>query len=130
MRPGTAVARKRLYEQARAIVARDYRRPLTLGALASELAASPRQLQRAYAQEGTTSFAEDLRACRLAVAAELLRTQPGLSVAQVGALSGYPAASHFARVFRAAHDLTPTEYRARRASAQLSGGEAARRRPP
>ena len=127
MRPSTAAGRSRLYEQARAIVARDYRRPLTLGRLAIELAASPRQIQRAYAQQGVTSFAEDLRARRLAVAAELLRTQPGLSVAQVGALSGYPGASHFARVFRAAHGLTPAEYRKRRGSARVSGDEAGRR---
>jgi len=113
VRERTAVARRRLYEEATALVARDYRRALTLRVLAAELAASPRQIQRAYAEQGT-SFAEDLRARRLAVAAELLRTQPGLSVAQVGALAGYLAPSHFVRVFRAARGVAPGEYRARR----------------
>jgi len=121
-----------LYEQASAIVARDYRRALTLEVLAAELAASPRQIQRAYAQEGT-SFAEDLRARRLAVAAELLRTQPALSTAQVGALAGHPAASHFVRVFRAARGLSPAGYRALhaepRTQAEISGGEAGPPRP-
>ncbi len=133
MRPGTSAARRRLYEQARAIVARDYRRPLTLELLAAELAASSRQIQRAYEQDGRTSFGEDLRRRRLAVAVELLRTQPGLSVAQVGALAGYPAASHFARVFRTATGLSPSAYRARCAgepAAKLSGGEAAPRPQP
>jgi AraC-like DNA-binding protein len=50
MRAQTLEARRRLYLLARLIVARNYRRPLTLAVVAGALASSPRQLQRAYAQ--------------------------------------------------------------------------------
>jgi AraC-like DNA-binding protein len=48
--PQTLHARRRLYLLARVLVARHYRRELTLALVARSLASSPRQLQRAYAQ--------------------------------------------------------------------------------
>ena len=66
MRPATVAERRRLYLQARLLVARHYRQPLTLAAVARALASSPRQLQRAYALFGELTFDEDLRARRMA----------------------------------------------------------------
>ncbi len=71
----TLSERHRLYLTARVLVKRHYRRELTLAAVARALACSPRQLQRAYAQFGGTTFQEDLRARRMAAAAELLAEQ-------------------------------------------------------
>ena len=50
MRPNTLIERRRLYLLARAVVARHYRRELTLAVVARALASSPRQVQRAYAR--------------------------------------------------------------------------------
>ncbi|HTW43130.1 MAG TPA: AraC family transcriptional regulator, partial [Solirubrobacteraceae bacterium] len=70
MRRHTLIARQILYSRARALVARDYRSPLTLEQLARALASSPRQLQRAYAQlgDGAGGFRADLQARRLRAA--------------------------------------------------------------
>ena len=62
---------------------------LTLAVVGRALASSPRQLQRAYAQFGETSFREDLLARRMAAAAELLLEQRSIPVADVARLVGY-----------------------------------------
>ena len=61
--------------------------------VARALASSPRQLQRAYAEIGQTTFAADLRSVRLRNAAELLAHQP-LAVSDVARLVGYRQPSH------------------------------------
>jgi AraC-like DNA-binding protein len=113
VRDGTAAARRRLYAEATVLVAGCYRDELTLGTLARVLASSPRQIQRAYADFGGTSFREDLRARRLQAAAELLAAQPSIAVGEVGRLVGYRHPAQFARAFRAGHGVTPGEFRVR-----------------
>ncbi len=112
MRSETAEARHRLYLLAHALVARHYREQLTLARLAGELASSPRQIQRAYAQFGPASFGEDLRDRRLRAAARLLAEQPSLRVAEVARLVGYRQAPHLSRAFSARFGHTPAAYRA------------------
>jgi len=111
MRPETLAARRRLYLLARVVVARHYRQQLTLAIVARAVASSPRQLQRAYADCGETTFREDLLARRLAVAAQLLIEQPSIPVAAVSRLVGYRQAPHFARVFRHRYGLCPAAFR-------------------
>ena len=111
MRPDTEVARRRLYLLARVVVARHYRRPLTLPVVAGALASSPRQLQRAYEQFGDLSFHEDLLARRMAAAATLRIEQPAIAVADVARLVGYRQPSHFARAFRHRYGLAPAGFR-------------------
>jgi AraC-like DNA-binding protein len=113
MRGQTLVARRRLYVLARVIVARHYRRPLTLAMVAGALASSPRQVQRAYEQFGETSFSEDLFARRMAAAAELLVEQRAIPVSDVARLVGYRQASHFASAFRRRYGLPPARFRER-----------------
>ena len=110
MRPGTLSERKRLYLLARVLVARHYRRELTLAAVARALSCSPRQLQRAYSHFGEATFHEDLTARRMAAAAELLAGQ-SIPVADVARLVGYSGGSHFARAFRRRYGLTPARFR-------------------
>jgi AraC-like DNA-binding protein len=112
MRMGTLGERRRLYLLARGVVARYYRRPLTLPAVANALSSSPRQLQRAYAQFGDTSFHEDLFARRMQAAAELLVEQRSIPVRDVARLVGYRQAPHFARAFRRCYGLSPARFRA------------------
>jgi AraC family transcriptional regulator, regulatory protein of adaptative response / methylphosphotriester-DNA alkyltransferase methyltransferase len=111
--PDTVTARRRLYLLARVVVARHYRRDLTLALVARALSCSPRQLQRAYSQFGQLSFREDLHARRMAAAAELLLEQRSIPVRDVARLVGYRQPPHFARAFRRRYGLPPALFRER-----------------
>jgi AraC-like DNA-binding protein len=111
VRPETASARQRLYLLTRVVIARHYRRELTLAEVAQALASSPRQLQRAYEQFGGMTFREDLLARRMAVAAELLVEQRSIPVTDVARLVGYRHAAHFARAFRRRYGMAPARFR-------------------
>ena len=111
MRSDTFDTRRRLYLLARVVVARHYRRPLTLAIVASAVSSSPRQLQRAYAQFGEITFQEDLLARRLAAAAELLIEQRAIPIRDVARLVGYRQAPHFALAFRRRYGLSPAHFR-------------------
>ena len=113
MHPETLAARRRLYLLARLVVARHYRRDLTLALVARALSSSSRQLQRAYAQFGQSSFREDLHARRLSAAAELLLEQPSIPVRDVARLVGFCQASHFAHAFRRRYGLSHARFRRR-----------------
>ena len=110
MRPQTFRERRQLHLLARMVIMRSYRTPLTIEAVAKSLASSPRQLQRAFSQFGTSSFREDLRAQRMTAAAELL-SQPAVRVCDVARMVGYRQPSHFARAFRRRYGVSPTVFR-------------------
>jgi len=111
VRSETIETRRRLYLLARVVIVRHYRRPLTLAVVADALSSSPRQLQRAYAQFGESTFQEDLLARRMAAAAELLIEQRAIPVADVARLVGYRQAPHFAQAFRRRYGLSPARFR-------------------
>jgi two-component system, response regulator YesN len=113
MRATTIDEQRRQRLLARTIVARHYRRPLTLQHVARALSISPRQLQRAYVRCGESSFSEELFAVRMSVAAQLLVEQPSIPVADVARLVGYREATHFARAFRRRYGLPPALFRKR-----------------
>lgn len=123
MHPRTLEEQRRLYLLTRAVIARHYRRPLTLGAIARALCSSPRQLQRAYESFGTCSFQEDLFRRRMAIAARLLIEQPAIRVSEVAQLVGYRQAPHFAKAFRRRYGLSPSRFRALAQAGGDSGGE-------
>ncbi len=123
MRTTTLAERRRLYLLARAVVARHYRRPLTLAVVAGALASSPRQVQRAYQQFGSTTFHEDLLQRRMRAAADLLVEQPAIAVHDVARLAGYRNASHFALAFRRRYGLAPAAFRERARRRVRSQGE-------
>jgi AraC family transcriptional regulator, regulatory protein of adaptative response / methylphosphotriester-DNA alkyltransferase methyltransferase len=111
MRSETIAARRRLYLQSRVVIVRHYRHELTLEVVARGLASSPRQLQRAYAQFGESSFREELQARRMSVGAQLLVQQRAIPVEHVARLVGYSDAPHFASVFRRRYGLSPARFR-------------------
>ncbi len=121
MRPQTFRERRRLYLLARMVIMRSYRTPLTIEAVAKSLASSPRQLQRAFSQFGTSTFREDLRAQRMTAAAELL-SQPAVRVCDVARMVGYRQPSHFARAFRLLYGVPPTVFRDEDSPATASPG--------
>ena len=111
MRETTIDEHTRLREGARLALAEGlYRQPITLTEVARRLCASPRTLQRAYADGGSTTFAEDLRTARLHAGAELLAGQ-SIAVADVARLVGYRSASAFAAAFARRYGLRPAAFR-------------------
>ena len=112
MREHTFVEQRRLYLLTRAVIARHYGKPLTLAPSRARCCSSPRQLQRAYALFGESTFREDLIARRMQVAAALLLEQPAIPIRDIARLVGYRQAPHFAKAFRRRYGVTPARFRA------------------
>lgn len=87
-----------------------------LDAAAAALATSTRSLQRQLRDAGT-SFRDEVRAARLAVARRLL-TAPGAKIEAVTAAVGCKSASSFVRLFHEVHGETPAAWRDRRRGAR------------
>lgn len=111
-RPITSRLRAGLFADATAIVAREYASDLALDDVARRIATSRRQLQRAYAEIGRTTFRDHLTAVRMERAADLL-ARPGLSVREVARRVGYRQPAQFAKAFRRHHGAAPSTFRAR-----------------
>ena len=111
VRPSTLQRRGDLYRDARAVIARRYGdEDLSLATVAHEIATSRRQLQRAFAEAGGTSFSRELQRIRMARAAQLLLAG-SLPVQDVAAAVGYRQAAQFAKVFRRYHGDPPSSFR-------------------
>ncbi|MEA2426399.1 MAG: AraC family transcriptional regulator [Thermoleophilaceae bacterium] len=110
MREGTAERRRELYLEAVDLIARDYASDLNLENVARRLATSRRQLQRAFAEAGDTSFRDELAGVRMKHARELLAAD-ALPVRQVAASVGYNQPAQFAKSFRRYHGQPPSSYR-------------------
>ena len=110
MREGTAERRAQLFEEAVALIKRDYARPLRIEGVARDLATSRRQLQRAFAEIGNTSFREVLASVRMQHARNLL-ANPHVPVGRVAASVGYHQPAQFAKSFRRHHGTPPTNFR-------------------
>lgn len=110
-RKTTIQSRRALFEEAAAIVALEYPYRLELDSLARRLTSSPRQLQRAFAEVGLTSFRTYLRGVRMERAAELLDAG-SLRVWEVAEAVGYSQPAQFAKAFRQHHGHAPSALRA------------------
>src|SRR3954471_12493789 len=110
-RPATIRHRTSLYEDAVAIVEAEFPSDLSLDDIARRVASSRRQLQRAYAEIGRTTFREHLTAVRMDRAAEMLQGR-GLTVREVAHRVGYRQPAQFAKAFRRHHGIAPSDYRA------------------
>jgi AraC family transcriptional regulator, regulatory protein of adaptative response / methylphosphotriester-DNA alkyltransferase methyltransferase len=116
VRPSTVERRRDLYREAREVIARRYAEDeLSLGSVAHEIATSRRQLQRAFAEVGGTSFSRELQRIRMERAAELL-AEGTLPVQAVAGAVGYRQAAQFAKVFRRIHGASPSTFRRPRSS--------------
>jgi len=112
-RPITIHLRKTLYEEATAIVEREFASSLCLDEIARRIASSRRQLQRAYAEIGNTTFREHLTSVRMERAAEMLRVRHR-KVRDVARRVGYRQPAQFAKAFRRHHGISPSAFRAHR----------------
>ena len=109
-RPATKSLRTSLFEDATAIVEAEYQHDLALDDIARRVASSRRQLQRAFAEIGNTTFREHLTAVRMDRAAEMLANGSG-TVRDVAQRVGYRQPAQFAKAFRRRHGVTPSRYR-------------------
>ncbi len=109
-RPATAVRRRAIFLEAKAIIDAEYRKRLQLDDVARRVATSRRQLQRAFAEAGETSFRAYLQRVRMDRAAVLLRegTAP---VNEVATAVGYRQPAQFAKAFRRHHGSPPSSFR-------------------
>jgi AraC family transcriptional regulator of adaptative response / methylphosphotriester-DNA alkyltransferase methyltransferase len=109
-RPSTISFRTALFEDAVAIVETEYADDLSLDDIARRVASSRRQLQRAYAEIGNTTFREHLTRVRMDRAAILLADR-GLTVREVARRVGYRQPAQFAKAFRRYRGVAPSDYR-------------------
>jgi AraC family transcriptional regulator, regulatory protein of adaptative response / methylphosphotriester-DNA alkyltransferase methyltransferase len=111
VRATTVERRRDLCREALDVIAREHADPdLTLARVAHEIATSRRQLQRALAEVGGTSFSRELQRARMKRAADLL-LRGSLPVQVVAGAVGYRQAAQFAKVFRRHHGAAPSEFR-------------------
>ena len=104
--------RRAVYEEAVAIIERDYAQNLDLDTVAHRIATSRRQLQRVFAEVGGSSFREHLARVRMRRASELLRAGQ-LPVRDVAKSVGYRQPAQFAKAFRRYHGAPPSSLRGR-----------------
>ena len=110
IRTGTVQRRRALFEEAVEIIEREYASDLELDTVARQLATSRRQLQRAFAEAGSTSFRTHLAEVRMRRALEMLR-EGSMSVREVAGRVGYRQAAQFAKVFRRHRGAPPSAFR-------------------
>ena len=114
-RPATAQRRRALFLDAARIIDEEYADRVSLDDVARRVVTSRRQLQRAFAEAGETSFRSYLQRVRMERAAELLR-EGSTPVNQVAGAVGYRQPAQFAKAFRRHHGAPPSSFRG--ASAQ------------
>ncbi|MEA2352415.1 MAG: AraC family transcriptional regulator [Thermoleophilaceae bacterium] len=110
IRSGTIQRRRALFDEAVDIIEREYATDLELDTVARRLATSRRQLQRAFAEAGQTSFRTHLAEVRMRRALEMLR-EGSLPVREVAGRVGYRQAAQFAKTFRRHHGQPPSSFR-------------------
>jgi transcriptional regulator GlxA family with amidase domain len=109
-RTSTIRLRTSLYQEANDIVEREFAQDLSLDDIARRVASSRRQLQRAYAEIGETTFRDHLTAVRMRRAAEMLGSR-SLTVREVAHRVGYRQPAQFAKAFRRHQGVAPSDYR-------------------
>ena len=124
IRTGTAARRRALYEEAAEIIEREYAHPIELDDVARRLATSRRQLQRAFAEVGETSFRTHVAKVRMRRALDLLR-EGTLPVRDVANSVGYRQPAQFAKTFRRHHGAPPSSFRGPATSAGGGNGASA-----
>ncbi len=118
-RSSTVRLRTSLFQEATEIVDSEYASELSLDSIARRVASSRRQLQRAYAEIGRTTFRDHLTRVRMQKAADMLATR-SLTVREVAHRVGYRQPAQFAKAFRRYQGVAPSDFRVNGA-ARLDG---------
>jgi two-component system response regulator YesN len=109
-RETTVQRRRALFDEAVVLIEQHYARDLDLDWVARQVATSRRQLQRAFAEIGGTSFRARLAEVRMRHAVELLRDSDA-PVREVASSVGYRQPAQFAKAFRRHHGAPPSSVR-------------------
>ena len=117
-RAATVRHRTSLFEEATSIVESEFASDLSLDDIARRVASSRRQLQRAYAEIGGTTFREHLTRVRMQRAAELLARR-SMTVREVARRVGYRQPAQFAKAFRRYQGQAPSAFRSGSAQTDL-----------
>jgi AraC family transcriptional regulator, regulatory protein of adaptative response / methylphosphotriester-DNA alkyltransferase methyltransferase len=120
VRPSTVQRRRELYRDAIEVIRERHSDPdLSLARVAHEIATSRRQLQRALAECGDTTFSRELQRARMDRAAQLL-IAGSIRIQAVAGAVGYRQAAQFAKVFRRHHGTSPSSFRRQPGPGQLA----------
>ncbi len=104
----TTIRRRRaIFRAATAIIEAEYDRHLDVDTTARRVLTSRRQLQRAFAEIGATTFREYVAAVRMRRAVELLR-RGRVPVREVALSVGYDEPADFSKAFRRHHGESPS----------------------
>jgi len=122
-RPATIRHRTSLYDDAVAIVDEEFASELSLDDIARRVASSRRQLQRAFAEIGKTTFRDHLTRVRMQRAADMLASR-GLTVREVAHRVGYRQPAQFAKAFRRYQGVAPSAFRSNGNIRLIVGGQA------
>jgi transcriptional regulator GlxA family with amidase domain len=109
-RQSTIERRRALFQEAAAIIEREFDSELELDDVARRVATSRRQLQRAFAESGSTSFRTYLGEVRMRRARQLL-AEGSLPVRDVARRVGYRQPAQFAKAFRRRFGAPPSSFR-------------------
>ena len=109
-RQTTVTRRRALFLDAAEIIEAEYRDRLNLDDVAHRVATSRRQLQRAFAEAGETSFRTYVQRVRMDRAARLL-LEGTAPVSEVSRAVGYRQPAQFAKAFRRHHGRPPSSFR-------------------
>lgn len=109
-RSATIRHRTSLYDDAVAIVDEEFASELALDDIARRVASSRRQLQRAFAEIGNTTFRDHLTRVRMQRAADMLASR-SLTVREVAHRVGYRQPAQFAKAFRRYQGVAPSAFR-------------------
>src|SRR3954463_4942465 len=110
IRAGTVARRRTLFDEASEIIEQEYAHPIELDDVARRLATSRRQLQRAFAEAGATSFRTPVAKGRMRRARDP-RREGSLPVRDVANSVGYRQPAQFAKTFRRHHGAPPSSFR-------------------
>ncbi|HEX2061835.1 MAG TPA: AraC family transcriptional regulator [Thermoanaerobaculia bacterium] len=94
------------------ILAREYRRPVSLARLARQAGVSRSRLAHGFREATGTTVGEYLRHLRMTAAARAL-SESDAPIGDVALDCGFSDQAHFSRVFRAMKGMTPREWRRR-----------------
>jgi AraC-like DNA-binding protein len=111
-RVSTHRARAEIFEEAVAILWREYPARISMAEVSRRVSVSPRQLQRIFAERSGMGFRSYLTAVRMSAAADLLSASE-TPIKEVAAQVGYLDASQFTKAFKRIHGVSPTHWRVR-----------------
>ncbi|MCI1723617.1 MAG: response regulator [Lachnospiraceae bacterium] len=96
--------------KAKKYIDENYRKDLSLDEVSKIVNISPYYFSKLFKEETGENFIEYVTEARIRGAKELL-ADPGISIKEVCAMSGYSDPNYFSRIFKKYEGVTPSEYR-------------------